>query len=269
MVKFKNRLDQLETNLQKLIEGSVAHLFPNGPVRGNLASRLVEAMLAAVKDDRDGGNHAPDQFILYLAPVHAGLLREDSALMSGLTQLLGEIGRESNLLFANPVTVRIIEAPQFAPGEVQVIARHASHGLPDTSAVRIAFEPKDTDFAPANSPAQDFTSPGAGFLIVDGTRIYALEQPVINIGRNAENHLVLDDGRVSRLHAQIRLVRGRYTIFDLESTGGTWVNGKRIHQHGLLPGDVISLAGLPIVYGENRLRQDETQDYAPDTSPSN
>jgi pSer/pThr/pTyr-binding forkhead associated (FHA) protein len=74
---------------------------------------------------------------------------------------------------------------------------------------------------------------------------------VVNIGRRPDNHLVIDDARISRLHAQLRLVRGRYMLFDLESTGGTFINGERIRQHTLRPGDVISLAGVPLVYGQD------------------
>jgi pSer/pThr/pTyr-binding forkhead associated (FHA) protein len=40
-------------------------------------------------------------------------------------------------------------------------------------------------------------------------------------------------------------------IFDLNSTGGTYVNGQRTSQSVLYPGDVISLAGLPIIFGQD------------------
>jgi len=39
---------------------------------------------------------------------------------------------------------------------------------------------------------------------------------------------VLDDRRVSRRHAEVRLRLGRYTLYDLQSTNGTFVNGRRI-----------------------------------------
>jgi pSer/pThr/pTyr-binding forkhead associated (FHA) protein len=58
------------------------------------------------------------------------------------------------------------------------------------------------------------------------------------------------DPRVSRAHAQIRAIRGQYVLFDLNSTGGTMVNGRRVHQCALKPGDVISLSGVPLIYGE-------------------
>ena len=92
--------------------------------------------------------------------------------------------------------------------------------------------------------------PEDAFVIIDGTRVIPLNQAVINIGRRIENTLVVDDPRVSRTHAQMRAINGRYIIFDLNSTGGTFVNGERVKQTVLYPGDVISLAGADLIYGQ-------------------
>ena len=70
------------------------------------------------------------------------------------------------------------------------------------------------------------TVPEDAFVIVDGIRVIPLTQPVVNIGRRVENTLVIDDPRVSRTHAQLRAINGRYIIFDLNSTGGTFINGE-------------------------------------------
>jgi pSer/pThr/pTyr-binding forkhead associated (FHA) protein len=61
----------------------------------------------------------------------------------------------------------------------------------------------------------------------------------------------------------LRAIRGRFVVFDLDSAGGTWVNGQRVLQHTLVPGDVISLSGVPLVYGQDSVGQDETQDINP------
>jgi len=70
---------------------------------------------------------------------------------------------------------------------------------------------------------------------------------------------VINDRRVSRQHAQIRAINGNFVLFDLNSSGGTFVNGDRINQRGLHPGDVISLAGVPLVYGQEKSAQENTQ----------
>jgi len=68
--------------------------------------------------------------------------------------------------------------------------------------------------------------------------------------RREDNQIVIDDPRVSRTHAQLRAVRGQYVLFDLSFYRWNYINGTRISQQGLKPGDVISLAGVPLIYGE-------------------
>jgi pSer/pThr/pTyr-binding forkhead associated (FHA) protein len=85
------------------------------------------------------------------------------------------------------------------------------------------------------------------YLIVDN-QVFPLTQAITNIGRRLTNHLAINDARVSRTHAQIRTIKGRYLIVDLNSTGGTYVNGEKIDQAILYSGDPISLAGFPLVF---------------------
>ena len=82
-------------------------------------------------------------------------------------------------------------------------------------------------------------------------QIFPIAQQIVNLGRRVDNHVVIEDLRVSRVHAQIRAIKGHYVIFDLDSSGGTFVNGVRLGQATLYPGDVISLAGVNLVYGQD------------------
>ena len=74
-----------------------------------------------------------------------------------------------------------------------------------------------------------------------GEQTYLLQNHEIVIGRKSDADIVLASPYVSRHHA--KLIRGRdsYSITDLRSTGGTFVNGKRIAQQELHPGDRIGL----------------------------
>lgn len=95
------------------------------------------------------------------------------------------------------------------------------------------------------------TFPTNAFLIVNGAEIFPLTKPVIRIGRMADNDLVLPDSRISRYHAQLRADNGLYVLVDLKSTGGSSIDGKRVHKAALKPGNVVTLAGIPLIYGEN------------------
>ncbi len=64
------------------------------------------------------------------------------------------------------------------------------------------------------------------------------------IGRAPDNDVVVrgsDAPTVSLYHAEIRIDGQSYRVRDLESTNGTWLNGKRITEAELTPGAVIQL----------------------------
>jgi len=100
---------------------------------------------------------------------------------------------------------------------------------------------------------RDSSIPEDFFLIVEGTRAMALEKSITSIGRSSENTLVIDDPRISRRHVEIRVIREQFVLFDLNSSGGTYVNGQRISQGMLYPGDLISLAGINLVFTQDKL----------------
>jgi hypothetical protein len=70
-------------------------------------------------------------------------------------------------------------------------------------------------------------------------KVYRIEKPVINIGRQLTNDIIVEDKRVSRYHAQIKFQpNGQFIIFDLGSTNGINVNGTpSLRQHTLHHGD--------------------------------
>jgi len=91
-----------------------------------------------------------------------------------------------------------------------------------------------------------FYTPKA-FLILDN-KVFPVRPTTTTIGRRLSNHLVLNDIRVSRLHAQIKVLDNQYYIYDLNSTGGTYLNGDRVFEAPLNSGDILSLAGFPLTF---------------------
>ena len=71
-------------------------------------------------------------------------------------------------------------------------------------------------------------------------RVYRLLAGKTSIGYAQDNDIVLEASTVSRYHAVIRRRIGGYTVTDLESTNGTFVNGLRIKDPtGLKRGDDV------------------------------
>ena len=84
-------------------------------------------------------------------------------------------------------------------------------------------------------------------------RIFSFTQhDTFLIGRSPEAHMCLVDDRFfSRNHCLLEINPPQSFLRDLGSTNGTFVNGQRASQSVLYPGDVISLAGLPIIFGQD------------------
>jgi pSer/pThr/pTyr-binding forkhead associated (FHA) protein len=73
------------------------------------------------------------------------------------------------------------------------------------------------------------------------------------IGREGmQNTIVLDDSAASALHAKIRLERGRFVLYDLGSTNGTFVNGRPAQKQTLMDGDEVAIGHTLFVFKEVR-----------------
>lgn len=73
-----------------------------------------------------------------------------------------------------------------------------------------------------------------------------LEEPTVTIGRDAANQLVLDAAGVSGNHCKIRSVDGRFTLVDLKSTNGTFLDStdERIESLDLSAGTVFRVGSV-------------------------
>lgn len=98
---------------------------------------------------------------------------------------------------------------------------------------------------------QDRRAPGAYFTILDG-REAGKEVPIeegLMIGRTIDNGIVVQDGGVSRNHAQVRCEAGVYTLVDLGSANGTILNDRKISGVEVLrTGDVIVVGATGIQF---------------------
>src|SRR5215208_4345041 len=73
-------------------------------------------------------------------------------------------------------------------------------------------------------------------------QIYELNKDIITLGRDITNDIVINDPEVSRHHCRLTRGGGGYTLEDLGSTNGTFVNGQRLTgARPLSGGDMIGL----------------------------
>jgi hypothetical protein len=165
---------------------------------------------------------------------------QDQQLLTVLLHSISTVAQEAGFRFTISPTMTVSTDEKIPLNDAEVVASHRIESMAETNAT-----PLDT------GSLDDSKLPENAFLIVEGVKVFPLTLPVVNIGRRLDNQLIIDDPRVSRNHAQLRTIKGRYVVFDLNSTGGTFVNGQRTSQSVLYPGDVISLAGVALIFGQD------------------
>jgi pSer/pThr/pTyr-binding forkhead associated (FHA) protein len=84
----------------------------------------------------------------------------------------------------------------------------------------------------------------------------------INIGRNPENEIIIQDPTVSRNHATLILNDYNYTIRDNSSSNGTFINGNRIYGEVQISRNDILKVGNALVPWMNYINNAEKPDDA-------
>ena len=239
---MKLRLDQLEANLQKLVEDQLSGILPGLKLEDRVIQHLATALRDNVIQQKDESAIAPDTFTLIVA-TDTSPMWKDPRILDALRNIITTAGKDVGLKFVTQPTINITTDNNFSADEVSVVATHKLEPVAETQGMQTSLYNEE--------PGEGENIPENAFLIIEGVKVHQLSDSVVNIGRRLENQLVIDDPRVSRNHAQLRAIKGRFVLFDLNSTGGTFVNGQRTSQTVLYPGDVISLAGVALIFGQD------------------
>ncbi|MCX6018484.1 MAG: DUF3662 domain-containing protein [Chloroflexi bacterium] len=234
----------MEDLTRKMIEGALGHLL-----RGRLRpAEVLYALVCAIKDARAVGV-APDEFrvrfndadLAHMQEARPDLVME---LAVQVRQVLLQMG-----LQVNAVPRMILSgAAEIAPHQIEVRAQVTQVTIVQRAAV-VGID----------------GLPRRPFLLLEGSRQIDLIARYVAIGRARENDVIVDDMRVSRLHLALRWLDDvqRFLAVDLGSRGGTTLNGHVIRQCTLEAGDVISLGGYDVIYGEE-FRMQRTDAFPPE-----
>jgi pSer/pThr/pTyr-binding forkhead associated (FHA) protein len=139
----------------------------------------------------------------------------------------------------------------------------------------IALNP-DADYGEYDEPypdvsAADTLPPGTGLLVVvrgpnAGSR-FLLDDDFTSTGRHPDSDIFLDDVTVSRRHAEFYRDSDRFTVRDVGSLNGTYVNRERIEEAELFGGDEVQIGKFRLLFltrtpEVGRRRGPGAQDYA-------
>lgn len=101
-------------------------------------------------------------------------------------------------------------------------------------------------------PAQETLDTRPHFLSVspggDERIAYILDQSEIHVGRTLNNEFVIKHESVSKRHARIINRENDYVVADLESSNGTFVEGKRVREARLVDGCEVRFGRVNYIY---------------------
>jgi len=242
--ELNDRLTRLEAFAQQMVEGNLARLFGARLDSADVVGQLVRAIADNAQSLPNDVRRAPDLITVYLSVAdHAALTQAVPDLADRLAVTMREVALRAGYQMDTMPFVTVEASAAVAVHTITISAQHSRGTIPATQPL-----PALGDQLPAQPRPAQVVNP---HLILSSASTYPLNRSVINVGRRTDNHLVLDDQRVSRVHAQLRLRLGHYVIYDLNSTGGTLVNNQRVTEAILQHGDVISFAGVTAVYVED------------------
>jgi pSer/pThr/pTyr-binding forkhead associated (FHA) protein len=77
---------------------------------------------------------------------------------------------------------------------------------------------------------------------------YLLDRDETTVGRHPDCEIFLHDVTVSRRHSEFHRAGGEFTLRDLGSLNGTYVNGERVADKDLKSGDEIQIGRFKLLY---------------------
>lgn len=251
---------RLENWIEQLVEAPFVRLFAGRLFAQDVARHLARALEDGERIGADGVPEVPGRYRIALNPEDLeALQRHHPAMDAQLALDLQALAESMQLRLMEPPAILLEASPDLPLRAVRItpvdraLLRHDSSTRDlDLEAIRQRIEQEDINGLRA-------------YLIVQGTHTFDLTSPIVRIGRALDNDLILEDPRVSRYHAQLRCRYRRYILQDMGSRGGTSVNGFPVQEIVLRPGDVISLSGVELIYGEEIGDWRKETASAPDT----
>ena len=244
-------LKNIEAKLEGLFQGSFSRTFKSKVQPVEIARKLAKEM----QDNKTvsiSRTYVPNQYLVYLSSQDRDQFEgyEDGVLKE-LSDYLLEHARSEGLALVTRPTVEFRTDDRLGLGEFGIQALLVQQPEDERA------EPVQADFGQTmvysvdRSPRPLEVPPIADgrAMLVGGGRRTVLSGSRFVIGRSRDADLTLDDPNVSRRHAELRREEGSWVVADLASTNGVKVNGRRVAEHRLTPGDEITL-GLETLHFE-------------------
>lgn len=113
-----------------------------------------------------------------------------------------------------------------------------------------------TSYSEKRTGKKSWKKISAGMELASHDRVYALECDEILIGRHASADIRLMDMSVSRYHAMLNVTDGKWTVTDIGSKSGVFVNGVLVKHARLRENDILTLGNRRLIFRKRRDKHD-------------
>ncbi|HNW94606.1 MAG TPA: DUF3662 domain-containing protein [Anaerolineaceae bacterium] len=241
-------LETIENKLRALFEGTLDRILYPG-LASSLSSQLVALISEKIAAQPPNTHRAPDLIDILISPDKWDAWQSARPALDDAARELEAYWAEQGYTFLHSPRIKVIADPELS---AEAIAIHVDYAHSDRQQAK-------TSLQTVPRPLAEEPIPTHAYLIINGKEQAALEKAVIKIGRRSTSDIVLNDPMISRDHVQLRAEQGKYLLFDLSSTGGTFINNRQVHTAVLKPGDVIRLGKTLLVYNQELPGTDETK----------
>lgn len=241
-----NVLGRFESAVAGIVEGSFGRIFRSRVHPVEVSKKLQRAMDQNVTISL-GRRIAPNVYDVYLSSRDNQQFGSYSrTLVQQLQEDLINVARSRGYMLTSRPMVLFHVDDHLITGEVRVdthLAEPQVGGGPDAAGADPDAVEETRELSPdeaqqlarqvAQAQAVQVAMPQAWLTLRrpnGGGQVYRLDKPVIHIGRHVSNEVVVNDRRVSRIHAEIRFERGQFVLYDLGSLNGVGINGVVTHQ---------------------------------------
>jgi hypothetical protein len=249
-------LRNLEAKLGGLVEGAFGRAFRASVQPVELAHKLAKEM-----EDNQMVSvsrvYVPNHYRVFLSPKDREQFASyEPALRKELSDYLLEHARQESFALSTRPQVEFhtderldlgefgIQAQLLAPPEEEQEAASPEPPAPSSGDFGHTMVYSPSRDARRIEPAQDRRQ---ALLVGEGRRNVLSGNRVV-VGRSREADVVLADPNISRRHAELRRDEGGWQIVDLGSTNGIKVNGRRVDQQALRPGDQITIGVTDLTF---------------------
>jgi hypothetical protein len=251
-------LSDFEDRVANAVEGVFAGAFrsPVQPVE------LAKALAKAMDDGRAvgvGKVYAPTSYTVALSREDRRNLGEFTTTLEGeLSTYLTDHAREAGYTLTSKPRVRFDTHSDLRLGRFRVsagLAGAAGADEDDEAAAAFSEQPEPAAAAPVEPnmpiPPVRATPRGVATVTTDDHDIVLSGQRMV-VGRLRDCDICLADVNVSREHAAFVRSGEGWSVEDLDSTNGTFVNGRRVAQAELADGDTVEAGASRLVYHSAR-----------------